>query len=160
MRHLKSGRALGVKPAHRRALMRNLVTSVLEHGQITTTLAKAKEMRKPLDHMITLAKRGDLHARRQALSFVESKAAMANLFGEIAQRYADRKGGYSRILMTGPRRGDAANMAIVMLVGSDRDPFVEVKGKPRAARKRKPKSTLAQVSEQVKGDAPAAEAKA
>jgi large subunit ribosomal protein L17 len=140
--------------------MRNLVTSVLEHGQITTTLAKAKELRKPLDHMITLGKRGDLHARRQALSFVKSKAAMANLFGDIAQRYAERHGGYSRILTLGPRRGDAANMALLMLVGSEKDPFVEVKGKPRAARKPKAKSTLAQVSEQVKSDTPAAAAKA
>lgn len=158
MRHLKSGRALGVKPAHRRALMRNLVTSVLEHGQVRTTLAKAKELRKPLDHMITLGKRGDLHARRQALSFVKSKEAMANLFGDLATRYAERAGGYSRILTLGPRRGDAANMALVMLVGSEKDPFVEVKPK-RAARKRKPKSALKEVAEQVKGDA-AAEAKA
>jgi large subunit ribosomal protein L17 len=140
--------------------MRNLVTSVLEHGQITTTLAKAKELRKPLDHMITLGKRGDLHARRQALAFVKSKTAMANLFGDIATRYADRKGGYSRILTLGPRRGDAANMAMVMLVGSDGDPFVEVKGKARTARKSKAKSTLAQVSEQVQGGASAADAKA
>ncbi len=157
MRHLKSGRALGVKPAHRRALMRNLVTSVLEHGQVRTTLAKAKELRKPLDHMITLGKRGDLHARRQALSFVKSKEAMANLFGDLATRYAERHGGYSRILTLGPRRGDAANIALVMLVGSEGDPFVEVgKAKARATRKRKAKSTLQEVSEQAKGETPAA----
>jgi large subunit ribosomal protein L17 len=138
--------------------MRNLVTSVLEHGRIQTTLAKAKELRKPLDHMITLGKRGDLHARRQALSFVKSKAAMANLFGDLATRYAERPGGYSRILTLGPRRGDAANMALVMLVGSEGDPFVEVgAAKTRAPRKRQAKSTLQQVSEQVKGDAPAGE---
>jgi large subunit ribosomal protein L17 len=158
MRHLKAGRALGVKPAHRKSLMRNLVTSVLEHGQVTTTLAKAKELRKPLDHMITLAKRGDLHARRQALSFVQTKAAMTNLFGDIATRYAERHGGYSRIMHLGPRRGDAADMALVMLVGSDGDPFVEVKAKSRPARKRKPKSTLQQVSEQVKGEGEATKA--
>ena len=150
MRHLKSGRALGVKPAHRRALMRNLVTSVLEHGRIQTTLVKAKELRKPLDHMITLGKRGDLHARRQALSFVKSKEAMANLFGDLATRFAERAGGYSRILPLGPRRGDAANMAVLMLVGSEGDPFVEVgKAKARAPRKRKAKSTLQQVPEAV-----------
>src|SRR5574341_1575154 len=119
MRHLKAGRALGVKPAHRRALMRNLVTSLLEHGRVQTTLAKAKEVRRPLDRMIALAKRGDLHARRQALSFVKSKAAMANLFGDLAQRYAGRQGGYSRILPMGPRRGDAARLALIMLVGSE-----------------------------------------
>lgn len=158
MRHLKSGRALGVKPAHRRALLRNLVTSLLEHGQVRTTLAKAKELRQPLDHMITLAKRGDLHARRQALGFVKSKAAMANLFGDLATRFAERKGGYSRILPLGPRRGDAAPMALVMLVGGEQDPFIEVKGKGRGRRQPQAKSTLEQVSEQVKS--PASEAKA
>jgi len=155
MRHMKSGRALGVKPAHRRALMRNLVTSVLEHGRVKTTLAKAKEVRTPLDHMITLAKRGDLHARRQALSFVKSKTAMSNLFGDLAKRFADRKGGYSRILPMGERRGDAAQLAMIMLVGDEKDPFVEVgKAQPKAGAgkkgKGKGKSTLEKVSEEVK----------
>ena len=162
MRHMKAGRALGVRPAHRHSMMRNLVTSLLEHGQLQTTLAKAKEMRTPLDRMITLAKRGDLHARRQALSFVKTKTAMANLFGDLATRYASRKGGYSRILPMGPRRGDAAQLALVMLVGSEKDPFVEVgKAQPKAGpgkgKKGAGKSTLEQVSEEVKA-APAAKA--
>ncbi|MBI3994030.1 MAG: 50S ribosomal protein L17 [Candidatus Lambdaproteobacteria bacterium] len=123
MRHLKSGRALGVKPAHRRAMLRNLVTSVLEHQKITTTLARAKELRGPLDKMITLGKQGDLAARRRALRYVKSKDAMKNLFGDFAERYADRHGGYSRIIALGERRGDGALMALVVLVDGPVDPF-------------------------------------
>jgi large subunit ribosomal protein L17 len=149
MRHLKAGRALGVKPAHRRAIMRNAVTSILEHEQIRTTLAKAKELRKPLDEMITLGKRGDLNARRQALAFVESKAGMKKLFGELAERYKERKGGYSRILPLGPRRGDGAPLAIMMLVDSPGDPFSGAKKPKRKAPARGKKPTLDQVAEQV-----------
>lgn len=158
MRHLKAGRALGVKPAHRRAMMRNMVTSVLEHGRIRTTLARAKELRKPLDQMITLGKQGDLSARRRALRFIKSKAAMANLFGELAERYADRPGGYSRILRLGPRRGDGADMAVVILVGSENDPFADA-AKPKRRRGGKAagkgKAVLDEVAEEVReGDAP------
>jgi large subunit ribosomal protein L17 len=156
MRHLKSGRALGVKPAHRRAIMRNMVTSLLEHGQIRTTVAKAKELRKPLDHMITLGKQGDLAARRRALSFVKSKAAVANLFGELAERYKDRAGGYTRILRLGPRRGDGAELVLMMLVGSENDPFADSK-QPRRRRgaKQAPKQVLEEVAEEVRAeDAP------
>jgi large subunit ribosomal protein L17 len=147
MRHQKSGRALGIKPAHRHALMRNAVTSLLEHGRIRTTLTKAKELRGPLDHMITLGKRGDLSARRQALAFIKSKEAMKNLFGDLAERYKERPGGYSRILATGPRRGDAAPMAIMMLVDGAGDPFSETKAKRPPARRRR--KTLDQVAEKV-----------
>ena len=125
MRHLKSGRALGVKPAHRRAMLRNLVTSVLEHERITTTMARAKELRGPLDKMITLGKRGDLNARRRALAYVKSKKAMEVLFGDLAQRYADRPGGFARVLRTAVRRGDGAEMAIVQWVGAPNEPFAE-----------------------------------
>ena len=155
MRHLKSGRALGVKPAHRRAMMRNMVTSLLEHGRIRTTVTRAKELRKPLDQMITLGKEGDLAARRGALTFVKSKAAMANLFGELAERYKDRAGGYSRILRLGPRRGDGAELALVILVGSENDPFAEEKKGGRRRRAAKPKAVLDEVADGVKaGDAP------
>lgn len=147
MRHQKSGRALGIKPAHRHALMRNAVTSLLEHGQIQTTLAKAKELRQPLDKMITLGKRGDLSARRQALAFIKSKEAMKNLFGDLAERYKERPGGYSRILALGPRRGDAAPMALMMLVDSPGDPFSEGKAKRTPARRRR--KTIDQVAEKV-----------
>jgi large subunit ribosomal protein L17 len=160
MRHLKSGRALDVKPAHRRAIMRNAVTSVLEHEQIRTTLAKAKELRKPLDHMITLGKRGDLSARRQALSFVESKEAMKKLFGELAERYKERKGGFSRILPLGPRRGDGAPLAMMMLVDSPGDPFSEAKKPKRKTPARRAKKTLDEVAEKVQEHPPAAEAPA
>jgi len=154
MRHLKSGRALGVKPAHRRAMMRNMVTSLLEHGRIRTTVTRAKELRKPLDEMITLGKQGDLNARRNALRFVKSKAAMALLFGELAERYKDRAGGYSRILRVGPRRGDGAELAIIMLVGDENDPFAEEK-KGRRRRAAKPKAVLDEVAADVQaGDAP------
>lgn len=131
MRHQKSGNALGVSPAHRRAMLRNLVTAVLEHGRITTTLPRAKEMRRSLDKMIGLGKRGDLHARRQALSFVKSKLAMAHLFGEYAERYQDRPGGYARVLRLGHRHGDGAQLALVQLVDHDSDPFAGTKPKPK-----------------------------
>ena len=121
MRHLKSGRALGVKPAHRRAMLRNLVTSLLEHEQITTTVARAKEMRTPLDKMITFGKKGDLASRRRALSFVKSKKAMTALFDELPERYAERPGGYCRIVRVGRRRGDGAEMALIQLVDAPND---------------------------------------
>jgi len=156
MRHQKSGRALDVKPAHRHAIMRNAVTSLLEHEQIRTTLAKAKELRKPLDKMITLGKQGDLSARRHALSFVKSKEAMKKLFGELGERYKERSGGYSRILKLGPRRGDAAPMVLMMLVDGPTDPFSEAKKPKRNAPKRRAKKTLDQVAEQVKEAKPAA----
>ena len=150
MRHQKSGRALDVKPAHRRAIMRNAVTSLLEHEQIRTTQAKAKELRKPLDHMITLAKQGDLSARRQALAFVESKEGMKRLFGELAERYKERHGGYSRILPLGTRRGDGAPLVLMVLVDSPGDPFSEAKKTTRRkAGGRRGKRTLDQVAEQV-----------
>jgi large subunit ribosomal protein L17 len=134
MRHLKSGNKLGVPASHRRAMLRNLVTSLLEHGRITTTLARAKEMRGAVDRMIGLAKRGDLHARRQALGFVKTKLAMANLFGNLAERYKDRQGGYTRIIASGFRRGDGAQMALILLVGGENDPFKAkpARGKGRA----------------------------
>jgi large subunit ribosomal protein L17 len=158
MRHLKTGRALGVKPAHRRAMLRNLVTSLIEEGRIKTTLARAKELRRPLDRMITLGKQGDLAARRQALSFVKSKKGMANLFGELAERYADRAGGYSRILHMGPRRGDGAQMALVILVGGEEDPFAESARPRRKSGARKAKPVIEEVAEEVQAEkkAPAA----
>ena len=130
MRHLKAGRRLGMTTAHRRAMMRNLVTSILEKGQVTCTLARAKEVRKPLEKMITLAKQGDLHSRRQALRFIKSKEAMAQLFGELGNRFSERQGGYSRIIKLGRTRlGDNADMAIVQLIGSENDQLSSLKKK-------------------------------
>lgn len=116
MRHRKAGRKLGRITSHRIAMMRNLVTSVLEHERIVTTVPRAKEARGVVDHMITLGKRGDLHAKRQALSYLHSRDVVAKLFDNLGKQYAERQGGYTRIIRTGVRQGDAAPMAILELV--------------------------------------------
>jgi large subunit ribosomal protein L17 len=116
MNHRKSGRRLGRTSAHRKALLRNMVTSLLEHEQIRTTDAKAKELRGVAERMITLGKRGTLHARRQALQTVRSKQVTSKLFDELAGRYRERPGGYTRVIKLGQRPGDAAPMSIIELV--------------------------------------------
>lgn len=116
MRHRKAGKRLGRTTSHRLAMVRNMVTSLLDHERIVTTTPKAKEIRKVVDKMITLGKRGDLHARRQALTVVHDKRVVAKLFGELRDEYMDRNGGYTRIIRTGNRNGDAAPMAILELV--------------------------------------------
>jgi large subunit ribosomal protein L17 len=117
MRHLKAGRRLSRTTEHRLAMMRNLVTALLEHERVETTRAKAKEVRQLAERIITLAKRGDLHARRQSLSVVRSKKVVAKLFGELRERYLERPGGYTRIIPFGLRLGDGASMSIIELVG-------------------------------------------
>jgi large subunit ribosomal protein L17 len=117
MRHKKAGRKLGRTTAHRKAMLRNMVTSLLEHERIVTTVPKAKEARRVAEKMITLAKRGDLHARRQAYAYIQRKDVVAKLFDDIQSQFADRQGGYTRIIRTGTRHGDAAPMAILELVG-------------------------------------------
>jgi large subunit ribosomal protein L17 len=121
MKHKVAGRKLGRNPSHRKAMLRNLVTSLLEHERIVTTVPKAKEARKIADKMITLGKRGDLHARRQAMAYIRTKSIVAKLFDELSEQYADRQGGYTRIIRTGTRHGDAAPMAIVELVGYEEE---------------------------------------
>jgi large subunit ribosomal protein L17 len=116
MNHRKSGRKLGRSVAHRKALFRNMVTSLLEHEQIRTTDAKAKELRGVAERMITLGKRGTLHARRQALESIRSKDVTSKLFGELADRFRERPGGYTRVIKLGRRPGDAAQMSIIELV--------------------------------------------
>jgi large subunit ribosomal protein L17 len=116
MRHLKQGRKLGRTTAHRKALLRNLATALLEHERIITTEPKAKELRRVADKLVTLGKRGSLHARRQALQVVQSNAVVRKLFDEIAPRFAERQGGYTRILRLGYRPGDAAAMAVIELI--------------------------------------------
>jgi large subunit ribosomal protein L17 len=116
MRHRKAGKKLSRTASHRKALLRNLVTELLRHGRIQTSLAKAKAMRGLAEKMITLGKRGDLHARRQALRVIQSKDVVHELFDTIAAKYAERQGGYTRILKLGQRQGDAAPMAIIELV--------------------------------------------
>ena len=117
MRHNKAGKRLGRNSSHRIAMFRNMVTSLFEHERIITTTEKAKEVKPIAEKLITLAKRGDLHARRQALGYIRSKAIVDKLFTVIKDKFADRNGGYTRILQTGIRKGDAAAMAIFELVG-------------------------------------------
>ena len=109
-------RKLGRTTPHRRAMLRNLTTDLLREGRIETTVTRAKETRRMAEKMITLGKRGDLHARRQALAYIFDESVVTKLFEEIAPEYADRQGGYTRILKKGPRRGDGADMAIIELV--------------------------------------------
>ena len=116
MRHQKAGRKLGRTSSHRKAMFRNMVTSFFEHEKIETTDAKAKELRKIAEKMITLGKRGDLHSRRLVLRVVNDKDVVRSLFEDIAPRYQDRNGGYTRILKAGRRRGDNAPLSIIELV--------------------------------------------
>lgn len=109
-------RKLGMVSSHRRAMLRNLTTDILKHGKVTTTETRAKEARRMVEKMITLGKRGDLHARRQAMAYMMDETVVKNLFDDIAPKYDERKGGYTRILKIGPRKGDGAPMAIIELV--------------------------------------------
>ena len=120
MRHGVAGRKLGVKTSHRFAMFRNLAHALLKHEQITTTLPKAKELRPVAEKLITLGKRGGLHARRLAYAELRDDAIVTKLFGPLAERYKSRSGGYTRVLRAGVRHGDAADMAVIELV--DRDP--------------------------------------
>ena len=113
---MRGYRKLGRDSAHRKAMLRNLVTDLLREGRISTTLERAKETRRAAEKMITLAKRGDLHARRQVLAYVYDEAVVTKLFDEIAPKYAERNGGYTRILKLGPRRGDCAEVVFLELV--------------------------------------------
>ena len=116
MRHRKDHRKLGRSPSHRKAMLRNLVTSLLEHEQVRTTEAKAKEVRRVAERMITLGKRGTLHARRRALRTIRSRQVAAKVFDTLSARYSERKGGYTRVMKLGRRVGDNADMAIVELI--------------------------------------------
>ena len=116
MRHQRSGKKLGRDPAHRKALYSNLAGALIEHGRIRTTEAKAKAVKPFAEKMITLGKRGDLHARRQALAALRSNNVVHQLFAEIAPRFAERPGGYTRIVRLGQRQGDAAEMVYLELV--------------------------------------------
>jgi large subunit ribosomal protein L17 len=113
MRHLKDGRKLSRTAAHRKALMRNLVKALLLREQIRTTDAKAKELRRHADHIVTLGKRGTVHARRLAFIYLGSRKLVKRLFDEVAPRFQGRPGGYTRVLKLGPRRGDAAPISVV-----------------------------------------------
>ncbi len=120
MRHGVAGRKLGVTSTHRAAMFRNMAVALLKHEQITTTLPKAKELRPVAEKLITLGKRGGLHARRQAYAQLRDNKIVAKLFDDLGPRYKARSGGYCRVLKAGMRYGDAADMAVIELV--DRDP--------------------------------------
>ncbi len=137
MRHRKSGRTLNRTSSHRKAMLSNMAVALITHEQISTTLPKAKETRRVVDKMITLGKRGTLHARRQAHAFLRDDGSVAKLFGALAERYKQRSGGYTRVLKAGFRYGDAAPMAVVELV--DRDP--EAKGADDKARQAREQET-------------------
>jgi large subunit ribosomal protein L17 len=116
MRHRRAGKKLNRAASHRRALYANLAGALIEHGRIETTQAKAKAVKPVAEQMITLARRGDIHARRQALAYLRSQEIVHQLFSEVAPRFQDRPGGYTRIVRLGPRQGDAAEMVYLELV--------------------------------------------
>ena len=133
MRHHRKGKKLGRDSAHRKALYSNLAGALIEHGRIKTTLAKAKAVKPIAEQMITLGRRGDLHARRQALAYLHSNDVVTMLFSEVAPRFTDRPGGYSRIVKLGPRFGDAAEMVYLELVD-----YVPPAPKAKVVREREP----------------------
>ena len=121
MRHRKQGRKLNRTQSHRKAMFMNMAVALLTHEQIVTTLPKAKELRAVVDKLITLGKRGDLHARRQAVAQLQSNEVVQKLFSTLAERYKERPGGYTRVLKAGFRYGDNAPMAVIELVDRDED---------------------------------------
>lgn len=136
MRHQRSGKKLGRSPAHRKALYSNLAGALIEHGRISTTEAKAKAVKPFAEKMITLGKRGDLHARRQALAALRSNHVVHRLFADVAPRFAERPGGYTRIVRLGQRQGDAAEMVYLELV--DYEPVATPLAATRAPREETP----------------------
>ena len=151
MRHLKAGRKFGRTSAHRKALFRNLVGALIQRERISTTLAKAKELRGKVEKTITLGKRGTLHARRQAFKLVPAKDAVQKVFGPLAERYANRLGGYTRIIRIGHRKGDDAPMVFIELVdreGDEAKPAPKEKAEPKKeAKDSKPKVVKKKESE-------------
>ena len=129
MRHGVSGRKLNMTTSHRLAMFRNMVTSLLNHERIYTTVPKAKEMRRWAEWMITLGKHGDLHSRRRALAIIREKDVVHKVFAELAQRYQNRAGGYTRIVKVGFRRGDAAPMCLLELITEGGESGKKKKGK-------------------------------
>jgi large subunit ribosomal protein L17 len=137
LRHHRRGKKLGRDSSHRKALYANLAGSLIEHGRIKTTVAKAKAVRPIAEQMITLGRRGDLHARRQAMAFLRSQEIVHKLFAEVGPRFEKRAGGYSRIVRLGPRLGDAAEMAYLELVDFSAEEQAEEKAERRRLRLRR-----------------------
>jgi len=151
MRHRKAGKALGRNPSHRRAMLRNMVTSLLKYEQIETTDAKAKALKPVAEKMITLAKRGDLHARRQALAYIQDKGTTHRLFGDLKDRYLERQGGYVRIIKKGVRKGDGAAVSIIQLL--------PIEGGKKSGKKKVKKSKTQKASSGKAGDVTAGKEK-
>jgi len=153
MRHRNAGFKLGRNTSHRRALLRNLVTSVIVEDRVETTVAKAKAVRPHVEKMITLGKKGDLHSRRQALSFLQTDTAVARLFETVAPRYGDRQGGYLRIVRTGFRKGDGGEKAFIELLGAEKQ--LEAKAKKRedikAEKRKKLEAELEAANKEAEG---------
>lgn len=141
MRHRKRTVKLGRTSSHRRAMFRNMVTSLLDHERIETTVVKAKEASRLTDKMVTLGKKATLHARRQALAFIMDKEVVGKLFSVLAPRYADRNGGYTRIIRTGFRQGDGAELALLEMVG-------RIAPTPKAEKKKAKKAKAPKESKQ------------
>jgi large subunit ribosomal protein L17 len=150
MRHRNAGFKLGRNTSHRRALLRNLVTSVIVEDRVETTVAKAKAVRPHVEKMITLGKKGDLHSRRQALAFLQTDTAVARLFETVAPRYGDRQGGYLRIVRTGFRKGDGGEKAFIELL--DAEAQLDEKRQKRAEVKARKRKELEDQLEQAKKD--------
>ncbi len=168
MRHQKVGKKLGRNSSHRKAMFRNMVTSLFKYEQLETTDAKAKELRQTAEKMITLAKRGDLHARRQALAYMKDKATTHRLFDELKDRYVDRQGGYVRIIKKTNRKGDGAPISVIQLLPEEEGKKKGKKkakagsAKPKAKKEEKTKITSSKpkVKEEKKTETTSAEPKA
>jgi large subunit ribosomal protein L17 len=150
MRHRNAGFKLGRNTSHRRALLRNLVTSVIIEDRVETTVAKAKAVRPLVEKMITLGKKGDLHSRRQALAFLMTDDSVTRLFEIVAPRYGDRQGGYLRIVKTGFQKGDGAEKAFIELLGAEKQ--LDEKRQKRADIKAKKRAELEEAMEKQKGE--------
>jgi large subunit ribosomal protein L17 len=153
MRHRNAGFKLGRNTSHRRAMLRNLVTSIILMDRVETTITKCKATRPLVEKMITLGKRGDVHARRQAAAYLMTPEAVDRLFATVAPRYGARNGGYLRIVRSGPRKGDAAEMAFIELLGAEHE--LNEKAQKRADARAKKREELAkQMEEREPGEAP------
>src|SRR6202161_613571 len=147
MRHRNAGYKLGRNTSHRRALLRNLVTSILLEDRVETTITKAKAARPHVEKLITLGKKGDLHSRRQALSYLQTREAVTRLFDTVAPRYGDRNGGYLRIVRTGFQKGDGSEKAFIELLGAEK--ILDEKRQKRAeAREKRREELQKQLAEQ------------
>ena len=153
MRHRNAGYKLGRNTSHRRALLRNLVTSIILEDRVETTVAKAKAVRPHVEKLITLGKKGDLHSRRQALSFLQTRDAVTRLFDTVAPRYGDRNGGYLRIVRRGFQRGDGAEKAFIELLGAEQllDEKRQKRAEVRAKRREELQKAMAEQQPAAEG---------